>query len=182
MITYHVRRVVALAFLHCCIFFFGCAELDYPEADGGAPPGEAVYVAVEPQYICGATEPCVDYGSCCRYSGERCISICSTCSNRDTLEPSFQCYAVDTPSPPPPADADAGGLHVACGNDAECHIPHAIAFCDNGICQQRRCETGYAACSFSYGCPVHLAADPWNCGGCGVACAGGQTCVGGSCQ
>lgn len=76
----------------------GCADPDYPESDGDASLEPAKYVPVEARFVCGASEACVDYGRCCELGSDRatCLSRCGTCSDKDTLEPSFQCYPTTT--------------------------------------------------------------------------------------
>lgn len=99
MLPYSATCITARVFFQLCIValvsagLLGCSGADYPEGDGGQPlePGE--YQPVEARYICGASQACEEYGSCCNWSANAaCVKICGTCSDKDTLEPSFQCY------------------------------------------------------------------------------------------
>jgi hypothetical protein len=60
---------------------------------------------------------------------------------------------------------------------------HSEPLCLNGVCDLS-CEPGYADCDLKYsnGCEVALGADAKNCGACGAACAGAQTCADGGCE
>jgi hypothetical protein len=61
-------------------------------------------------------------------------------------------------------------------------FPHAIGACTANVCGFA-CEDGFENCNatFSDGCEAALDTAA-NCGACGVACTGGQSCVGGRCQ
>jgi hypothetical protein len=74
--------------------------------------------------------------------------------------------------------ANCGG----CGH--VCSLAHATPACSGGNCQVSSCNPGFANCDNipGNGCEVNLTTDFNNCGACGLACTGTQTCVGGSCQ
>jgi len=73
----------------------------------------------------------------------------------------------------------------ACGARCESNVPQALEACVYGRCE-RTCENGWGDCNGnrSDGCETHVAADPKNCGGCGIVCDGiaGQACVDGQCM
>ena len=70
----------------------------------------------------------------------------------------------------------------ACG--IVCSFPNAAAECLGGTCGWSVCLMDYADCDTNptNGCEVNVATDASNCGGCGVHCAGGQSCRSGVCQ
>jgi hypothetical protein len=73
----------------------------------------------------------------------------------------------------------------ACGARCPAEGPRSVQACVYGKCE-RTCETGWADCNGNGddGCETHVAADPKNCGGCGIVCDGiaGQACVDGQCM
>ncbi len=78
-------------------------------------------------------------------------------------------------------DANCG----ACGARCEGNVPQANEACVYGKCE-RTCQNGWGDCNGNRadGCETHVAADPKNCGGCGIVCDGiaGQACVDGQCM
>lgn len=68
----------------------------------------------------------------------------------------------------------------ACGR--RCLSINTTASCVDGQCTRSACNSGYADCNgdASDGCETNLWTDT-SCGGCGLACGGGQSCVRGSC-
>jgi hypothetical protein len=83
-------------------------------------------------------------------------------------------YCLNLMSPDDPANCGA------CGNAC---IPGAVCAMvpvegPPGTAPRCVCPTGTTDCAFAC---ADLAADPLNCGGCGVACAEGESCVSGAC-
>jgi hypothetical protein len=80
------------------------------------------------------------------------------------------------------ADRDSCG---ACGTACASNVGNAVEACVYGKCQ-RTCDNGWGDCNGNRddGCETHIAADPKNCGGCGVICdaIAGQACVDGQCM
>ncbi len=71
----------------------------------------------------------------------------------------------------------------SCGScGARCPLGSACVY---GKCEST-CRNGWADCNGNRddGCETHVAADPKNCGGCGITCDGiaGQACVNGHCM
>ena len=78
--------------------------------------------------------------------------------------------------------ANCGGCGVACSGN------HIAAACAGGNCAGT-CDAGFADCNGNKrtdGCEVAVAADPANCGGCGLVCSPNHvpapTCGGGACD
>jgi hypothetical protein len=73
----------------------------------------------------------------------------------------------------------------ACGVMCAYNVTNAVEACVYGKCQ-RTCDNGWGDCNGNRddGCETHIAADPKNCGGCGIVCDGiaGQACVDGQCM
>jgi hypothetical protein len=69
----------------------------------------------------------------------------------------------------------------ACGRT--CTLANAAAGCAAGACVVATCDPGWDDCdsSAATGCETDVTADTANCGGCGVTCAAGQVCGGGTC-
>jgi hypothetical protein len=70
----------------------------------------------------------------------------------------------------------------ACGH--VCAVAHGTPACGAGACQVGACAVGFADCNQNAadGCETAVSSDAANCGACGAACAGGQTCVMSHCQ
>jgi hypothetical protein len=64
-----------------------------------------------------------------------------------------------------------------------CARANAVPTCASGACRVSRCNAGFADCNGNEadGCERAVSADTSNCGGCGVVCSVGQTCVSGAC-
>ncbi len=60
-------------------------------------------------------------------------------------------------------------------------FPNATAYCSMGKCSFT-CTPPYASCLGFAPCTQDTDTDPENCGGCRIACAQGQACVGGKCM
>ncbi len=82
----------------------------------------------------------------------------------------------------PSSDNDnCGGCGIKCTApaDAGALFPGMEYGCVSGQCGQPRCKSGFADCDGIIdpnGCEANLA-DVNNCGGCGVKCAGNETCI-----
>jgi hypothetical protein len=73
---------------------------------------------------------------------------------------------------------NCGGCGVSCA------AAHGTPACDHGACAVAACDPGWANCdcSLADGCETDTRVDAQNCGGCGVVCAAGASCVQGVCQ
>lgn len=107
--------------------------------------------------------------------GDACECLGVRCRALDACHVAGVCNPVNGTCSTP--DAPAG---------TSCALPRATAACDGrGVCASVRvCDGGYADCDHiaANGCEVDALSDRSNCGACGVACAGGQLCVGGVCR
>ena len=112
--------------------------------------------------------------------GQRCEFGECKCAPHETACPSFgdSVECVDLES-----DPNSCGV---CGN----MCPNPFDGSGKAVCRLGRCEfeckPGYADCDgrVENGCETHVAADPRNCGACGVQCdlSFGQPCVNGACR
>ena len=61
--------------------------------------------------------------------------------------------------------------------------PHMVADCVAGKCVMAGCGKGFRDCNRNLGdgCETNIDADPANCGGCGIVCAGKLSCFRGKC-
>jgi len=83
-------------------------------------------------------------------------------------------------------ETDLGGSVQHCGQCGHaCPVPpHAAASCNAGACGMGACEGGWASCDgdAANGCEADLKNDEGNCGGCGIECSPGASCVDGTCK
>jgi hypothetical protein len=68
--------------------------------------------------------------------------------------------------------------------DHACTGANATMACQAGTCMIVACDFGFANCdgNAANGCETNIRTDDRNCGGCGLVCGQGQTCVAGVCQ
>lgn len=71
----------------------------------------------------------------------------------------------------------------ACRRECTNANAEGSASCTAGQCSIGACLPGFTDCDMdaANGCEARTSADPMNCGGCGMACAAGLACVGGTC-
>ncbi|HET8933481.1 MAG TPA: hypothetical protein VFN67_08585 [Polyangiales bacterium] len=70
-----------------------------------------------------------------------------------------------------------------CGScERQCLYAHASGVCENKQCELGGCAAGYADCDADSrnGCETSVRTDS-HCGGCGITCKAGASCVGGAC-
>ena len=118
-----------------------------------------------------------------------CGGACATCSAPANGTPAcaggsctFSCNANYSPCGAACFNLSNDIAHCgSCGTP--CSLPNATASCVGGACNVAACTAGHANCDnvAANGCETNTTVDNANCGGCGVACAGGKSCVGGSC-
>jgi hypothetical protein len=85
----------AVACVFAAVLLAGCGGRDYPSPEPAASSNMVTgpYVSSQdPTFTCTEERKCEHYGACCREEMGKCVSVCSTCSDRDTLQTSFQCY------------------------------------------------------------------------------------------
>ena len=80
-------------------------------------------------------------------------------------------------------DDDGDGTIDGSAADASCALPHAAAACLHAACAVSSCASGWGDCNKTSadGCETDLSTNVDHCGGCGQACAKGESCVGGLC-
>ena len=78
-------------------------------------------------------------------------------------------------------DTNCGACGNECqGTDAGPPPPHMEYRCQQGLCAQLTCETGWNDCNGKIkedGCETDIVTDRNNCGGCGNVCPAGQKCL-----
>ena len=74
---------------------------------------------------------------------------------------------------------NCGGCGIRCGG---ANVESSA--CSAGACTITACNAGFGNCDriASDGCEANFETDVNNCGGCGIACVTGQSCVAGACQ
>ncbi|HVV50603.1 MAG TPA: LamG-like jellyroll fold domain-containing protein, partial [Polyangia bacterium] len=114
---------------------------------------------------------CGTCGNACA-AGQSCTSgVCqTTCSGSETV-----CGGLCTNTAFDPSNCGT------CGTT--CSFPQGSAACSGGACFLTSCSAGYADCNHQQadGCESNTNTDAANCGGCGKACALGETCQTGVC-
>jgi hypothetical protein len=130
----------------------------------------------DPTYGCGVAscDPCPKYGNAAATctAGVCALGSCNVgfknCDGNDANG-----CEVDTDNDPTQCGA--------CGSP--CVVPHATAACKMGMCEVGTCDTGYTDCNMdpTDGCEGKIDVDPKNCGMCGKACVGDESCKNGVC-
>ena len=102
------------------------------------------------------------------------VDVCSGAPDGTPCSDGNACTQVDLCQ----AGVCVGAIPVVCAQADRCHLPGA---CDptTGACTSPARPAGATDCG---GACVDTASDPANCGGCGLACAAGETCASGTCQ
>jgi hypothetical protein len=75
---------------------------------------------------------------------------------------------------------------TTCGTTTNCTTLSRVtaATCSSGACVITSCTPGFADCTggTANGCETNTDTDAANCGGCGIVCGTGETCMGGVCR
>jgi hypothetical protein len=102
------------------------------------------------------------------------VDVCSGAPDGTPCSDGNACTTVDACQ----AGVCVGSIPVVCAAADRCHLPGA---CDpaTGLCSSPARPGGATDCGSAC---VDTADDPANCGGCGLACAAGETCASGTCQ
>ena len=89
------------------------------------------------------------------------------------------------------ANGIVDGCETNTGNDAKncgacgkvCALANATPVCTNGACLISQCTGNFRNCNNNAadGCEIDITVSAGNCGACGRACGGGQSCVNGGC-
>jgi outer membrane protein assembly factor BamB len=100
--------------------------------------------------------------------------VCSGAPDGSPCSDGNACTQLDTCR----AGVCVGSIPVVCAAPDRCHLPGT---CDpaSGACSSLPRPTGGTDCGSAC---VDVSSDSANCGGCGLACAAGQTCAAGTCQ
>lgn len=127
----------------------------------------------------GTAENCAACGDRCSFSH----GVAGCADSRCVLEGCNAGFASCNRSTSDGCETTLGSASncTSCGDD--CSFSHGSGSCLRGGCRLTDCDSGWDDCdgSDSNGCEASLTSTS-HCGGCGVRCAEGEVCSGGSCQ
>ncbi len=149
----------------------------FGDCDGSATNGCEVNTLTDASHCGGCGMACAPRANAtASCAAGRCDYACSTGFADCDGDPSNGCEV----------DTRASASHCgACGR--ACSLPNATAACVMGACAVSACAAGFGDCdgNASNGCETDTRVSTTHCGGCGMACAGGDNalpgCVTGRC-